>query len=99
MFWEERRDGTGINQSEHRLIFHKPCFRYHDTIECYDPAEDTWTVVGDMPSSRYIIIITNQNFILLSNQKQSSSTFYSILRSWLSAVALTIRKDLGKEKV
>merc|ERR1711971_363083 len=45
--------------------------RYHDTIECYDPVEDIWTVVGDMPSSR----------------------------SWLSAVALTIRKDLGKEKV
>ena len=45
--------------------------RYHDTIECYDPDKDTWTVTGDMPSSR----------------------------SWLSAVALTIRKDLGKEKV
>ena len=45
--------------------------RYHDTIESYDPTSDTWTVVGDMPSSR----------------------------SWLSSVALTIRKDLGKEKV
>ena len=45
--------------------------RYHDTIESYDPLTDTWTVVGDMPSSR----------------------------SWLSSVALTIRKDLGKEKV
>ena len=44
---------------------------YHDTIESYDPATDSWTVVGDMPSSR----------------------------SWLSSVALTIRKDLGKEKV
>ena len=45
--------------------------RYHDTIESYDPDTDTWTVMGDMPSSR----------------------------SWLSSVALTIRKDLGKEKV
>jgi len=45
--------------------------RYHDTIECYDPATDSWSVVGDMPSSR----------------------------SWLSAVALTIRKDLGKDKL
>lgn len=38
---------------------------------CYDPESDSWSVVGDLPSSR----------------------------SWLSAVSLTIRKDLGKEKV
>ena len=26
--------------------------RYHDTIECYSPEEDAWSVVGDMPTSR-----------------------------------------------
>ena len=26
--------------------------RYHDTIECYDPDEDRWDIVGEMSSSR-----------------------------------------------
>ena len=26
--------------------------RYHDTIECYDPEEDRWDIVGEMSSSR-----------------------------------------------
>ena len=26
--------------------------RYHDTIECYDPQEDKWDIVGEMSSSR-----------------------------------------------
>ena len=27
-------------------------FRYHDTIEAYDPVRDVWENVGEMPSSR-----------------------------------------------
>ena len=27
-------------------------FRYHDTIEAYDPIRDVWENVGEMPSSR-----------------------------------------------
>lgn len=26
--------------------------RYHDTIECYDADTDTWSLAGEMPSSR-----------------------------------------------
>lgn len=25
---------------------------FHDTIECYDPATDTWSVVGEMLTGR-----------------------------------------------
>lgn len=26
--------------------------KYHDSIECYDPANDSWTIVGEMTSAR-----------------------------------------------
>ena len=26
--------------------------RYHDTIECFDPEENRWEIVGEMSSSR-----------------------------------------------
>ncbi|ELT91550.1 hypothetical protein CAPTEDRAFT_199582, partial [Capitella teleta] len=26
--------------------------RYHDTIECYDVATDSWTIIGEMPTRR-----------------------------------------------
>ena len=54
--------------------------------ECYNPVTDSWSVVGDMPSSR-------------SGTSDIKYLTAFLCRSWLSAVALTIRKDLGKDKL
>ena len=40
--------------------------RYHDTIECYDPATDSWSVVGDMPSSRFYLLVFSYFAISMS---------------------------------
>ena len=33
-------------------IFFTCFFRYHDTIECYDPIADNWEIMGEMQTSR-----------------------------------------------
>ena len=50
----KRREGAGISVISGRIyvLGGSEWTTPDDTIECYDPADDTWKIVGNLPTSR-----------------------------------------------